>query len=425
MHRVIFAAAVMLATFQPAQAAPQHWDGPLSRAQAVVRATSAGFDVRMAMADAASARGQAIGQYGAVLPQIAISGNHTNVHLPQFGMPEAVQTYASVTASVPLFNLAGYSAVRAGKLSADASSADVSATVNDAALNAVRTYDRALLGAAAAQAQQVAVSEQETNVRFVELRVRIGKMPRYELARARAALAQTQQMAEDAAAERDESSNDLKLLLDFDIASNVLIPGRFETPEYNDTLTALTQRALTQQPAVLAARLRHDAAQAALDQARAAYVPTAAVTAQTYNGNSNPPLGSSGGQVGVSVTLPIVDGGTRRGALVQASAALAKAEADFERQQLMVQGAVANAWRELDAAHRNLQTAQAALDDALENLRVARLRQQAGKGTQLEVLDALAVTASSRLALLQAQARYDIAIARVHHAAADPVKELQ
>mgnify|MGYP001198643344 CR=1 FL=1 len=420
MHKALFAAAVVLATWQPAQAAPQQWNGPLSKAQAIARATSAGFDVRMAMADAASARGVAIGQYSAVLPQIAVSGNHTNIHLPQFGMPEAVQTYASLTASMSVFNLAGYSAVRAGRLSADAASADFSATENDAALNAVKAYDRALLGVAAAHAQQAAVSDQETNVRFVELRVRIGKKPRYELSRARAALAQAQQMAEDAAAERDESSNDLKLLLDFDMASDVAIPDRFETAVYSDTLMAVTQRALLQQPAVRAARLRHDAAQATLDQARAAYVPTAAVTGQTYNGSSNPPLGSSGGQVGVSVTLPIIDGGTRHGALMQASATLAKAQADFERQQLMVQNAVANAWRELDAAHRNLQTAQAALDDASENLRVARLRQQTGKGTQLEVLDALAITASSRLGLLQAQERYDVAIAGVHHAAADP-----
>ena len=420
MRSAILAAAVTLTICQAARAAPLQWNGPLSRAQAIARVTSASFDVRMAMADAALARGQAIGQYSVVLPQIAISGNHTNAHLPQFGMPEAVQTYAAVAATVPLFNLAGYSGVRAGKLSADASFADFSATVNDAALYAVKAYDRALLGAAAAQAQQVAVSDQQTNVRFVELRVRTGKMPRYELARARAALAQALQMAEDAAAERDESSNDLKLLLDFDMASNIAIPDRFETPEYNDNLSAVTERALRQQPAVLAARLRYDAAHAALEQARAAYVPTATLTGQTYNGNSNPSLGSSGGQVGVSVTLPIVDGGTRHGAVVQASATLAKAEADFERRQLMVQDAVANVWRELDASRRNLQTAQAALTDALESLRVARLRQQAGKGTQLEVLDALAVTANSRLAVLQAQARYDIAIAGVHHAAADP-----
>ena len=114
MRRALIAVAVMLLTWQSAEAIPQQWNGPLSRAQAIARATSAGFDVRMAMADADSARGQAIAQYSAVLPQIAVTGNHINAHLPQFGMPEAVQTYASVTASVPLFNLAGSSGVRAG-----------------------------------------------------------------------------------------------------------------------------------------------------------------------------------------------------------------------------------------------------------------------------------------------------------------------
>jgi outer membrane protein len=417
---VPFALALVVCLWQPALGAPQVWNGPLSRSQAIARATSAGFDVRTAMADAASARGLAIQQYSAVLPQITISGNRTTANLPQIGMPIATQTYGSVTGTVPLINIAGYSGVRAGKLSADAASADFSAAVNDAALGAVKAYDRALLGAAAAEARQVAVSDQESNVRFVELRVRVGKMPRYELERARAALAQAQQMAEDAAAERDESSNDLKLLLDFDMSSNVVIPDQFNIPEYNDMLAAATQRAMMQQPAVRASRLRLAAARAALDQARAAYVPTAAVTAQTYNGSSNPPLGSSGGEVGVSVTLPILDGGTRHGQVIQANAALEKAQADFERQQLVAQANVADAWRELDAARRNMQTAQAELTETAENLRVARLRQWAGKGIQLEVLDALAANANARLGVLQAQERYDVAIAAVHHAAADP-----
>jgi outer membrane protein TolC len=123
----------------------------------------------------------------------------------------------------------------------------------------------------------------------------------------------------------------------------------------------------------------------------------------------------------VSVTLPIIEGGTLRAAVVQASAALEKAQADFERQQLMAQDDVANAWHEFEAASQNLQTARAALDDALENLRVAQLRQRAGKGIELEALDALAVAAGARITVLQAQQRYDVAIAGVHHAAADPL----
>lgn len=410
---------------QPAFGQPQVWNGPLSREQAVVRATAAGFDVRMARADAAAARGQAMGQRSAVLPQVSISGNQINSHLAQLGMPEATQTYASVTASMPIINVAGYSGVRMGWRSADASSADLGGVVNDAAFAAVKAYDRAVLGAATAQAQQVSVGDQEANVHLVELRVRAGKAPRYELARARAALAGAQQMAEDAAAERDESLNDLKLLLDFDMMSNLELPDSFTTPQFNDTLAAASQRAIRQRPAIAAARLRFDAARAGLDQARAAYLPTAVLTAQTYNGSSKPPLGASGSQVGVAVTLPIVEGGTRHAAVVQANAALEKAQADYERQQLMVQDDVANAWRELQAAMQNLQTARAATDDALENLRVASLRRKAGKAIELEVLDALSTAAVARITLLHALERYDVAIAGVHHAAGDPFQTVR
>jgi len=411
---------LILALSGPAEAQPQVWNGSLSRAQAIARVTAAGFDVRAAQADATSARGQAIAQRGAVSPQVSVSGNAIDSHLPQFGMPVATQAYASLTAGLPIVNIAGHAGVRMGRLSADASSADLDGVVNDAAFAVVKAYDRAVVGAATAQAQQVSVADQEANVRLVEIRVRAGKSPRYELARARSALAGARQMAEDAAAERDEALNDLKLLLDFEMTSNIKLTDGFATPALNDTQMTVTQRASRQRPAVIAAHLRLSAARASLDQARAAYLPTAAIAAQTYNGGSNPPLGGSGSQVGVSITLPIVDGGTRHGAVVQASAALEKAQSEYERQQLMVQDDVANAWRELQAARQNLKTARAALDDALENLRVARLRQQAGKGIQLETLDALAVAATARVTILQAQQRYDVASAGVHHAAADP-----
>ncbi|HXM19118.1 MAG TPA: TolC family protein [Candidatus Tumulicola sp.] len=420
---LLFVALAQAALTQPAFAQPQVWNGPLSREQAVLRATAAGFDVRMARADASAARGQALGQRSAVLPQVSLSGNQINAHLPQLGMPEATQTYASATASVPIINVAGYSGVRMGRRLADASSADLGGVVDDAAFAAVKAYDRAVLGAGVALAQQVSVGDQEANVRLVELRVQAGKTPRYELARARAALAGAQQMAEDAAAERDEALNDLKLLLDFDMMSNLELPNSFSTPDFNDTLATASQRALRQRPAVAAARLRIDAARAGLDQARAAYLPTAALTAQTYNGSSNPPLGASGSQVGVAVTLPIVEGGARHAAVLQASAALEKAQADYERQQLMVQDDVANALRELSAARQNLQTARAATNDALENLRVASLRQKAGKAIELEVLDALSTAAAARITLLQALERYDVAIAGVHHAAGDPFQQ--
>ncbi|MHB1551174.1 MAG: TolC family protein, partial [Vulcanimicrobiaceae bacterium] len=76
-------------------------------------------------------------------------------------------------------------------------------------------------------------------------------------------------------------------------------------------------------------------------------------------------------------------------------------------------------WRELTAARRNVETAQTGLVDAEKTLQVTQLRQRSGKGIQLEVLDALAVTANAREAVLRAQARFDIAAAALRRAAGD------
>ena len=66
-----------------------------------------------------------------------------------------------------------------------------------------------------------------------------------------------------------------------------------------------------------------------------------------------------------------------------------------------------------------MNTAAAAQADADEQLRVAQLREEAGKAIELEVLDALAVAASAREGALRAMARYDNAVAAVQHAAGD------
>jgi outer membrane protein TolC len=80
---------------------------------------------------------------------------------------------------------------------------------------------------------------------------------------------------------------------------------------------------------------------------------------------------------------------------------------------------VARAWREFEAATRNLATAAAIQADAREQLRLVTLRQTAGKAIEAEVLDALSVAANARETVVRSIARYDIAIAAIHHAAGD------
>lgn len=399
---------------QPAPAPPAP---VLTLAQALARARTAAFEVRIARADAALASADAASSRAALRPQLALSANALDANLPQLGMPVARQAYGAASLSVPISAPGSALGARAADLTALAARSGASAAANDAAFDAARAYRRIQLADAVLAARTAAVEGQQSHLRVTAQRVAAGKSARYLLARDRAALANAQQAREDAAAERDQAANDLAALLD--LGSGALAVEALDRTPLSDTREAAAARALRQRPSLQAAEQRLTAAQTALAGARAAYRPSLAFSAQSYQGTSSPDLGRSGGQLELTASLPLADGGAR-------GAAAAKARADYERTAAMRDQAraavvrdVANAWREYEAAARNTTTAEAALADAQEQLRIARLREAAGKAIATEVLDALALAAAARETVARSVARYDVAVAAIHHAAGD------
>lgn len=393
-------------------------DGLLKLDQAVQRVGAIGFDVRGAQGSAEIADADAASARAALRPQLGISANALDANQPQLGMPIARQAYAAASLTLPLFTPSSRLTSRASATSAAAAATAVTASLNDAVFQTVQAYRRAQLAEAIFEARGAAVQDQEDHLRLSELRVASGKSPRYVLARDRASLAVAEQSQEDAAAERDEARNDLGALLDLSFDSQFttepLTPMTFT--EGPDSATA---RALTQRPALIAADQQVVAAETRLAAARSTYLPSVQLTAQSYNGTSTPNLGHGGGEVALIATLPIVDGGSRAAAVERAQGELMRATAMRDQLRRNVERDVADAFRELDAARRNLATAQSAQNDADEQLRIARVRASAGKGIELEVLDALAIAATARENALRALSRYDVAIAAVHHAAGD------
>ena len=389
----------------------------LMLSQALQRARTAGFDVRIAQADAAIAAADAASSHGPLRPQVALSANVLDANEPQLGMPVARQAYAAASLTVPLFTPAGVFAARAADLTAVAARTNVSGVANDAVFFAAQAYRRVQLADAVLLARRAAVSDQENHLRVTEQRVAAGKTARYLLARDRAALASAQQAQEDAASERDQAANDLSATLGLAVESFGVEPLARET--FSDTRDAVLGRALDRRSALVAAEQRVSAAQAGVFAARAAYRPSATFTAQSYNGSSAPALGRSGGQLEVTASLPVADGGSRAAASAKARAEYERAAAVRDQMRAAVVRDVANAWREYEAASRNITTATSALADAQEQLRIATLRESAGKGTAAEVLAAVSAAASARETIARSIARYDVAIAAIHHAAGD------
>ncbi|NMG10113.1 TolC family protein [Brasilonema sp. UFV-L1] len=90
----------------------------------------------------------------------------------------------------------------------------------------------------------------------------------------------------------------------------------------------------------------------------------------------------------VQANLNLYDGGAARAQAAQAKANIRIAENDFARQRNEIRYQIENAYFQLQSNLDNIQTADVALENARQSLYLARLRFQAGVGTQTEVIDA-------------------------------------
>jgi outer membrane protein TolC len=91
-------------------------------------------------------------------------------------------------------------------------------------------------------------------------------------------------------------------------------------------------------------------------------------------------------QFGARLNLSLFDGGVARAQAAQEEANIAIAETNFAAQRNQIRFDVESAYSNLQANFENIQTASLALEQAREALRLARLRFQAGVGTQTDVL---------------------------------------
>ncbi len=402
----------------PLSAKPLRWDGPLGESQVIARARTS-FEARLATLGAEYAAERARSERSSALPQVSVSETTMKSTLTQLGMPAARQTYASLNVSLPLFSPQAWAATRAAGSSAFAARATAAMAVNQAVSEAVVAYDAAALARAVVGQRAIDLRDQRSHLAYTEERVRSGAEPRYLIARDEAALAQAEQSERDARADAVRAVHELEVLLNLDLASKPVLALNTPSPTFALNVAALERLAETQRPDVVAAERSVRAARQRVAAARDGFLPTIFATMQSYNGTSNPALGNAGAQIGVTATLPLFDGGSRGAAVRLAQLEYDRARIELARTKLRARADVLDASTDLKTARLNLATANSELRSAKIDMRVTNLRARAGKGIELEVLDALATLAGARETVLRATARYDDALARLHAAVGD------
>jgi TolC family type I secretion outer membrane protein len=112
---------------------------------------------------------------------------------------------------------------------------------------------------------------------------------------------------------------------------------------------------------------------------------------------------------GVSLSIPLYDGGATAARTEAARAELEISRSDLEKLSNTVRLEVSTALLDLETASAQVKTAETALRQAEENLRLAQGRYRVGVGTSLEVTDASEKYSTARKTLVQA--RYDLQVA--------------
>ncbi len=96
---------------------------------------------------------------------------------------------------------------------------------------------------------------------------------------------------------------------------------------------------------------------------------------------------TDGYSLGLQARLNLFDGGTARSQANQAKADIAIAENRFAQVREQIRSEVEQAYAELQSNLQNIETSNLGLEVARESLRLARLRFQAGVGTQTDVIN--------------------------------------
>ncbi|WNC30360.1 TolC family protein [Thermosynechococcus sp. PKX82] len=124
--------------------------------------------------------------------------------------------------------------------------------------------------------------------------------------------------------------------------------------------------------------------------------------------------------VGLQMQLALFDGGNARASAARQEALAATAEEQYANQKNIIRLEVETAYTNLRANEKNIATARTAVTQATEGLRLARLRFQAGVGTQQEVTNAETNLTQAQGNLLAAILNYNRSLAALKRAVGYP-----
>ncbi len=345
-----------------------------------------------------------------------------------FQPPSLVGPFGTVDARAEirqsLFNLADFRRYRAARTGVEAAEAAAEDQAEQAALSAAETYLEALRARAAWQTAQASVELARELLALAQDRKDAGTGTGIEVTRAQVHLSREEQNLLLTEYAWRNALLRLKRLIGIDLGEPLELTDRLERTIRRLSIEEALSLAHSHRPDLRAQQLRVSAAQSAWEAARADRLPSLAGIAGY--GTIGPTVGDTipTWTTGLSVELPIFDGGLTDARRAEKAAALRSERIRLQDLERQVELEIRLALSAVTLAEGEVGVADRTVEQAAQELEQARRRYRAGVTTSLEITDAQTRLHEAEEARIQALYRFNLARIQLAAAVGSLRKEL-
>ena len=280
------------------------------------------------------------------------------------------------------------------------------------AANAKKAYYDLVLRMLNRDVEREKVSNLEEHLKRAEGFYEVGNVAFIEVTKAQADVASARVSLLKAENDILVSQEALRVAMGTDIAGpfDILLSTELLLPQPAEDTNALIASALNDRPDYR--KILHDirGSELAITNAARANSPTINGTVSSAFSKREGNNSTENYSAGITVTIPVVDGGEVKANVESARAQLDSVNADAEALRQQITYSVRSAALSLTNATDRVRSAEASVKYAEDNLELAKGRYEVGVGDPLELSDAVSTLASSRYTYYQAL--YDAQTAR-------------
>ena len=414
---------------------------PLSPSDAVNQALEHNSTVRKAQDDLEAAYGVVVQTRAIAIPKVKVGADYTatsGIEAFPFGgfSTQNDQTWSSHIRVVQSIYEGGRirSALRTAQLTREQAVLRYQSVVADTILEVRVAYYDALLAAQQIVVQEASIGLLQREWEDATRRFEAGTVPRFNVLRAEVEVANARPRVIRARNALRLSKNNLALLLGYDLPPGVWediplqLTGRLEAEPYEIGMPDALAQALEKRPELGALRKSESIREQAITQARAGYKPSVQIFGGygARNSTFSPDLTRdvAGWQAGAQLNWDVFDGFLTRGKIQEARALHKRAQEEVVETTRRVELEVRTAYSNFIEAREVLESQKKVQEQAEEALRLATSRNQAGTGTQLDVLNAQTALTQARTTQIQALRDYAAARARLERATGANVSQI-